>query len=276
MAILEVPGAALHYDTKVPGPLLLLIPGANGDGDVFTPVAAYLSIHFTVVTYDRRGFFRSLLQGAQDYGKRLETDADDARRLISYLNNEPAIVFGNSSGAIVALVLLSLYPSVVRTVVSHEPSAIKLLPDGGTEWRRFFRDCYDIYRKQGVSLAKELFASRIAQGAQAAGLVRPMDPAKGGYIPQNSMYWFERELVQYTGADLDVEELTKHLSKLIVARGVEKRPTTFFYPITDALSRRVNAETVELPGAHVGYLLFPESFAEELVRVLLKHGENRS
>jgi hypothetical protein len=36
------------------------------------------------VTYDRRGFSRSELDGPQDSKHRLETDADDARRLLEH------------------------------------------------------------------------------------------------------------------------------------------------------------------------------------------------
>jgi hypothetical protein len=43
---------------------------------------------YTVVTYDRRGFSRSYLEGPQDYEHRLETDADDVRSLIEHLMKE--------------------------------------------------------------------------------------------------------------------------------------------------------------------------------------------
>ncbi|HXC27237.1 MAG TPA: alpha/beta hydrolase [Stellaceae bacterium] len=97
---LEVPGARLYYETRGAGPLLLLIPGANGDANGFPPLADRLAAEFTVVTYDRRGYTRSILDGAQDYAHRLETDADDTRRLIEHLAAEPATVFGTSSGAV--------------------------------------------------------------------------------------------------------------------------------------------------------------------------------
>jgi pimeloyl-ACP methyl ester carboxylesterase len=35
MSYFEVPGARLYYETRGTGPLLLLIPGANGDANVF-------------------------------------------------------------------------------------------------------------------------------------------------------------------------------------------------------------------------------------------------
>src|SRR4051794_12580464 len=117
MSFLNVPGARLAYETHGSGPLLLLIPGAFGSGAVFSTLIDHLAPHYTVVTYDRRGFARSQLAGPQDEAHRLETDADDARRLLAHLSKEPAIVFGTSSGAIVALALLTRYSSVVRTLL---------------------------------------------------------------------------------------------------------------------------------------------------------------
>jgi pimeloyl-ACP methyl ester carboxylesterase len=52
-------GARLYYEVRGCGPLLLMIPGANGSADAFNAVADCLARHLTVVTYDRRGFSRN-------------------------------------------------------------------------------------------------------------------------------------------------------------------------------------------------------------------------
>src|SRR5262245_14383550 len=78
-SILEVPGARLSYETHGSGPVMLMVPGATGSAYSFQGVAAHLPAHYTVVTYDRRGFSRSQLDGPQDDDHRLETDADDVR-----------------------------------------------------------------------------------------------------------------------------------------------------------------------------------------------------
>ena len=77
---------------------MLMIQGVNGDADAFGAVADHLATHHTVVTYDQRGF-PSRLDGPQDIDRRLETDADDARRLIGLLRDEPATVFGAVTSA---------------------------------------------------------------------------------------------------------------------------------------------------------------------------------
>src|SRR5947209_12769892 len=80
MSTLKVPGAQLSYEASGDGPLLILIPGAKGEGEVFRPLAHHLSAQYQVVIYDRRGFSQSSLDGPQDYDHRLETDAGDVRR----------------------------------------------------------------------------------------------------------------------------------------------------------------------------------------------------
>src|SRR5262249_43531068 len=159
MSLLEAPGARLYYETQGSGPLLLMVPGSNGTGDAFIGLAEHVAAHYTVVRYDRRGFSRSQLAGPQDYDRRLETDAADVQRLIEHLSDEPATVFGVSSGAIVALETLARHPSVVRTIVPYEPPAVRLLPDG-QQWLDFFSELYDLYRQAGIPPALRQFAER--------------------------------------------------------------------------------------------------------------------
>src|SRR6266700_7402653 len=152
MSTLKVPGAQLFYEVSGSGPLLILIPGAVGVGEVFHPLAHHLSAQYQVVTYDRRGFSRSQLDEPQDYEHRLATDTDDVRRLIEHLTDKPAIVFGNSSGAIVALEVLTHSPEWVQTMVAHEPPVVFLLPDAA-KWWAFFDGVYDTYRKDGIPIS---------------------------------------------------------------------------------------------------------------------------
>jgi pimeloyl-ACP methyl ester carboxylesterase len=152
-------------------------------------VTEHLAAHYTVVTYDRRGFPRSHLNGPQDYDHRLETDADDARRLIEQLGDEPATVFGASSGAVIGLELLTRHPSMVRTLVPFEPPAVRQLPDG-QRWMDFFLSVYDLYRRSGIEPALQKFRER----AFAESDRQAMDAKNSEYVLANATYWFEHEL----------------------------------------------------------------------------------
>src|SRR4051794_7747377 len=149
MGELEVSGARLYYESFGGGPPLVLVPGGNGTAHIFGAVAEALGRHYTVITYDRRGFARSRLTGSQDYEHRLETDADDLAQVIEQLAAAPASVFGPSSGASVSLEALTRHPGTMDKLVAYEPPAMRQLRDGD-EWLEFFRNVYKVYAESGA------------------------------------------------------------------------------------------------------------------------------
>jgi acetyltransferase/esterase len=266
MSYFEVPGARLYYETRGAGPLLLLIPGANGDANAFPPLANRLAADFTVVTYDRRGYTRSLLDGAQDYPHRLETDANDARRLIEHLADEPATVFGTSSGAVIALQLLIDHPQAVRAVVAFEPAAMKLIPDG-ERWITFLNEIYALYRQSGPAPARALFVKRCFAEVDHPIMSRTPAPEHAATAIANANYFFEREVRQYTAVELDMEKLSQRAEMIIPAVGLASND----FPdgqIARALSVRLGRGLLELPDGHVGYATSSEEFASRLLRRL--------
>src|SRR5260370_25203653 len=160
----------------------------------------------TVVTYDRRGFPRSKLDGPRDYEHRLDTDADDVRRLIEYVSDEPATVFGSSSGGIVALTALAHHASVIRTRVALEPPVVKQLADG-QKWLDFFSGLYDLYRRSGVEPALQEFREQTFAESDRQVLGRAMDLGDPAQMLANATYWFEHKLRQYPARELDLDAL---------------------------------------------------------------------
>jgi len=266
MSILEVPGARLYYETHGSGTLMLMVPGANGEADIFKMVTEHLAAHHTVVTYDRRGFSRSQLDGPQDYDRRLETDADDVRRLIEHLSDEPATVFGGSSGAIIALEVLTHHPSVVRTLVSHEPPAVRLLADG-QKWVDFFFEVYDLYRQSGIEPALKKFREHAFAESDRQTMARARDRNNGEYILASATYWFEQELRQYPAVDLDLGALEAHTDRIVPLVGRKSRGYPC-YEVNAELGKKLGRDMIELPGGHVGYVTQPAEFARELLGAL--------
>ena len=58
---LRVPGVTLFYRLRGSGPMLLILPGGDGDADSTDSLCKQLDGRYTVVTYDRRGLSRSIL-----------------------------------------------------------------------------------------------------------------------------------------------------------------------------------------------------------------------
>ena len=151
---LKVPGASLYYEVRGSGPVLLLVCGGLYDAAGYDGLARQLAGRYTVVTYDRRGNSRSPLDGPPEE-QRIEVHGDDAHRVLAAVGmtaDDPALVFGNSSGAIIGLELAARHPEHVRTVVAHEPPIFELLPDR-EHWRTVMREVADTFRKKGAGPA---------------------------------------------------------------------------------------------------------------------------
>ena len=278
MPQLEVSGATLYYEIVGSGPILLCISGANGSKEAWHPLAEHLKTHFTVVSYDRRGFSRSYLSATegQDYSRRLATDADDARDLIKHLStdNQPATVLGSSSGAIVALELLSRHPLVVRTLIPHEPPALQLLEDF-PDLSRQQHALYDKYRASGVPPAIDMFMDLVKAGHEAAGFQSAFDPRNGPHISSNTIYWFEREVLAYPFREFEKDlgpegSLRKHQDRLLLANGEMSNKDALQYRANIKLKEQLglNDDVVHFSGAHMGYVTHAEAFARELLGFL--------
>ena len=93
METLELQGAKLHYHKVGNGPVIIFIPGANGTGDIFMPLAQQLKDKFTVVAVDRRGYGQSELTEPlpeeainPDSRYRVKRDAKDVFELVKSLS----------------------------------------------------------------------------------------------------------------------------------------------------------------------------------------------
>jgi pimeloyl-ACP methyl ester carboxylesterase len=265
---LEVPGARLSYETRGSGPVLLMVPGANGTADGFTRVAEQLAAHYTVITYDRRGFSRSQLDGSQDYTHRLDTDADDVRRLIEHVSHQPATVFGTSSGAIVAFQVLLRHPSTLQTLVPHEPPAVRLLPDG-QKWIDFFLEVYDLSRQSGPELALRKFGEKVLTNSDLQAMA---SAPKNKDALSNVTYWFDHEVRQYPVVDLDLDTLKTYADRMLLLAGRESRG----YPAHEVsvdLANKLGLGVIEVPGGHLGFLSQPTEFARRVVQALSTRAE---
>jgi pimeloyl-ACP methyl ester carboxylesterase len=178
MSTLDVPGAILHYETQGSGPVLVLISGANGEAGIFKSLADALQDAFTVVRYDRRGFSDSRLTNAQEEGdRRLTADGNDVASLLTHLGGAgKGFVFGNSSGAVVAMKFLLDHPNTAVKVIAHEPPVVKILPDAG-RWRDFFHRNYDEFANGGMPAGMKIFIEHIVSPVDAETISMGDDPS---------------------------------------------------------------------------------------------------
>ncbi|KRL81555.1 alpha/beta fold hydrolase [Secundilactobacillus paracollinoides] len=273
MTILKRNGADLSYTTTGEGPVLILIPGANGTGNIFTQAAAYFKEHFTVVTYDRRGFGDSkLTQALPDEAAdihstyRLKTDADDVAALATTLSpDEPVSIMGSSSGSIVAMETLQDHPEIVKQIAFHEPPINSFLPtadQGQADNNAIVKAAFD----QDMGAAMKLFGKAMKMGEMDAKMMaKPAVSLDGNDDPAvaGMKFWFQYEIRQYTSRKIDIDQLKQYSDRISLLNGTDSRGS---YPqdVNRFLANYWGVTIYDIPGGHLGYAQKPEGFATTL------------
>ncbi|MEU6407570.1 alpha/beta hydrolase [Microbispora sp. NPDC046933] len=281
---LRVDGATLHYEVRGKGPLLLLIPGGTGGAASFDGVADELAADHTVASYDPRGLSRSPLDDPEAE-QRVARHADDAFRLLELLSPDaPARVAACSSGAIVALHLLTTRPERIERVVAHEPPVVEVLPDAA-EHRALLARVQDTFRREGLMPAAAVFAAGLrrpgsdpvgtpvgtpvdtAVDSGAATELPPQAAARAERTMADMPYFLGRIVPSFMTYTPDLDRLEALSDRLVLAAGADSigelpyRPAAF-------LAERFGTPLVHFPGGHTGLTTHPAEFGELLRTVL--------
>jgi pimeloyl-ACP methyl ester carboxylesterase len=290
---LKVPGANLHYEVRGSGPILLLICGGAYDAAGYAALGRQLADRYTVVTYDRRGNSRSPLDGPREHQK-IEVHGDDAHRVLTAVGvtaDQPADVFGNSSGGIIGMELAARHPEQVRTLVVHEPPLFELLPDRD-HWRTVNQRVDDAFREGGAEAAGQVLDAAFAAAAagQANGDQRAEDDAAdqeripgGAEAPQgepdpetvammariqkNMEFFLGYEVPPFSRYTPDIAALRASATRVVAAVGAESKGEPP-YRAGVAVAERLGTQPVVFPGDHGGFGLDAEGFAAKLNEVL--------
>jgi pimeloyl-ACP methyl ester carboxylesterase len=261
----KVPGARVFYRVRGSGPCLLLLGGGASDADGLDRVASCLAADYTVITHDRRGLSRSLLDDpARAPGITIATHSDDVHRVLTALGAAPALIFGSSIGAVIGLDLLIRHPDDVRVLVAHEPPVGGLLT-GDEEPPVSFTT---IYAETGdADAAMRQFAASLApEGLRAAAQNRPRTRAK----TRNNEFFIMNDAPAVHRYELDLDALTALTaltSRLVIGGGRDGREF-FPYICASRLADRLGIGLAEFPGNHGGYAIYPAEFARSLRQVL--------
>jgi pimeloyl-ACP methyl ester carboxylesterase len=258
-------GDDLYYKVRGAGKPLLFIAPAGGNGDGYFPVARRLADRYKVITYDRRANTRSTKNFPKDFSVRQQSR--DAVAVLNAAGETSAFVFGNSSGAVIALDLAAAFPEAVDGAVIHEAPVPALLPQEEAEkWAAFFRSCYDLGRAKGASKG----AMRFFFGVELPAVGLMLDTLKVlKYMRQEpATFPVERipskegtdilifnELLPITGYRPDVDALRQSGAKLYIAvsqYGAARN--TWYARAAKILAEQLPCPLVTFPGHHGSFM----------------------
>ncbi|PTH08792.1 alpha/beta hydrolase [Staphylococcus capitis] len=276
METLELQGAKLRYHKVGNGPVLILIPGANGTGDIYMPLAKQLQENFTVVAVDRRGYGQSELTESlpeevsnPESRYRMKRDAQDIAELAKSLSDEPVYVLGSSSGAIVAMHVLKEHPDVVKQIAFHEPPINTFLPNA-KYWQDKNAEIIDIAVNEGMPQAMKLFGEALnISSIDAQSMSKPAqaeDDAESKKRFEEMLGWFKYEIRQYTESDISLEDLNQHKDIITLLNGTDSKGS-FPQEVNFYIKDETRINIVDIPGGHLGYVQKPEGFAEVLLKI---------
>jgi pimeloyl-ACP methyl ester carboxylesterase len=242
----------LYFRCDGAGPPLLLISGGIGAADDYRGLAKPLSDEYTVVTYDRRGHFRST--DRTEGPIYVSRQADDAHAVLEHIGGERATVFGTSAGALIGLELVVRHPDSVLDLVVHEPPAVRLLPDA-EQWLDDAAEQVELVRAGDLMGAFARFSSAIA-GAGLPGLRTIRLSNKNEW-----QFLFERELTAFFDYLPDIPALRKSRVEITPIAGEGSR-NRYHYRPAKVLALDLGQPFVEVPGSHLAPQRNPAQFAD--------------
>jgi pimeloyl-ACP methyl ester carboxylesterase len=271
-------GDDLFYEVRGQGqPLLMIAPG-GGDGWHYSFVADILADEYRVITYDRRANARSTMNTPQNF--EISQQSRDAVAVLRAVDETSAFIFGNSSGAVIALDMAKTQPQAVRALIAHEAPIPRVLPNA-KRWQRFFANVYATAFRFGSSLAALRFilgiqvpVGQLIKATTDVNIHRKQSSERYISDSEASDFLVKQELLPVTNYLPDVERIKQNGVRVFIGSGKwAQRKKTWLAQTTQILAEQLGCELVTFPGHHGSYMDMPDEFATTLRSVLHKAKE---
>jgi pimeloyl-ACP methyl ester carboxylesterase len=267
MATIAANGTTLYYESRGNGSPLLFISGATGDASHWVDVVDPLADQYTVLSYDRRGNSRSPRPEGYTTTS-ADEQADDAAALLEALAREPALVYGNSVGAMILTDLVLRRPDLLRGAVFHEPPYAAVTSTGEEVVAGLQQLISGGMAEGGPPRATELFLRHFVGDE----VYESLDPDDRDRMLGNGEVLFGIELERIMSYLPTAEQLAGVEVPCVVAAGVDNRdpatPLHWLYEASRWLASSLGARSIETPGAHVPQASHPRAFVETLRPIL--------
>jgi pimeloyl-ACP methyl ester carboxylesterase len=231
----------LHHEVRGDGTPVLLVPGIPGDGGHFDAVARDLSRDHTVITYDRRANSRSARPDGWE-STSVEEQVADATALLE-LGDGPALVYGSSVGAVVALELARTRPDQVSIALLHEMPLMTVLRDPAPVAAAMGEIIEPAFARGGPNAALEAFL-RFALGD---ALLDGMAPDERERMLANGEVAMTIDLPAFQGYRPDAGSLNGVSAQPLVG---DEQAVPFFHEAAEWLAKALGNDVVRVPGAH--------------------------
>ncbi|MFF2371259.1 alpha/beta fold hydrolase [Agromyces sp. NPDC058110] len=262
--VVSADGTTIAFERSGSGPVLVLIAQALSDRRDHRKLAALLSSSFTVVNYDRRG--RGASSGAGEWHPLAEVE--DVEALID-AHGGAALLFGSSSGAVLALDAAAELPSKVGGVIAYEAPVIvddlrapvpRDLPD------RLAQLVADGRPSQAVTL---FMKAALGASGFMVGTMRLMVPVWRSMVAMAATTVFDVRLCAglQDGVPLTTERWAAIEAPVRVLVGGKGDP--FMQSGSAALASLLGAEREVIPGAHHATPMMKPSVLVPFVREFL-------
>lgn len=250
----------LHWEARGAGTPVLLVPGTPGDGGQFDALAAELWGDHLVIAYDRRGTSRSpqLPAGATTT---VGEQADDAAEVLAGVGVGPAVVFGTSNGAAVALELGLRHPHRVAGLLLHEMPLLSVLRDPEPVVSAMGSVIGAAMDSGGPAAALEAFL-RFAFGD---AIVDGWEPALRDRMLANAEMVFSTELPAFQSYRPEPAALAARSVPCEILVG-EDQALPFFMESAEWLAERLGAKVARCCGAHGPQFSCPQALAARIRR----------
>lgn len=265
MTLIEANDTQLYFEKRGAGPSVVFVAGATGDASHFAAVAELLSDEFATIVYDRRGNSRS----PRPVGWTSTTtneQSDDLAALIEATGSAPAVVVGNSAGAIIAGNLLLTRPEVVRGAVLHEPPLFWVSPDSEAVLAQVGQLITEGFQSGGPDGALDAFFP-FAMGEDGMDAIPPEDFAR---FRQNAEVFFTIESAAFDWKP-DPSDLRKVSVPTVVIAGDEDPTATnraYLIEASKWLAEALDSPYMQVVDGHAPYFSNPAVFASQLRPIL--------
>jgi pimeloyl-ACP methyl ester carboxylesterase len=235
------PAVELHDERRGSGSPILFVPGLPGDGSQFDLVADELAADHTVITYDRRANSRSPRPSGWATTS-IEEQVTDAAALLEPLS-APALVFGSSVGAVIALELARTRPELVTRALLHEMPLMSVLEDPAPVAAAIGAILEPAFARGGPDAALEAFL-RFAWGD---AIVSGLDGDTRTRMLGNGAVAMTIELPVFQTYHPDPRSLAGVAAQPLVG---EDQALQFFGEAASWLARATGTDVRAAPGAH--------------------------